>query len=239
MKGCGDGRNYLCNQSIQVQETGGDNAEVLLADVIDCLIINLITICISLRNYTTEENTYHEQTHSKNEDSLRTGPLAFTITSLTVHSTSPHKTFSVSCSFTCSYSLTSPVPPAPSQAPSAPQSSPSATPIPSSSLPPLSHPPRQSCNSLIPRAVTGKSLTTACNFLINGDSGVPFVTINNSCLAELSSAEIGNPGCTAFRNSFSCCAMLLIILFPKLLLAWSPAALGTEITVMWASSSRA
>ena len=89
MKGCGDGRNYLCNQSIQVQETGGDNAEVLLADVIDCLIINLITICISLRNYTTEENTYHEQTHSKNEDSLRTGALAFTITSLAAPSTSP------------------------------------------------------------------------------------------------------------------------------------------------------
>jgi len=76
MKGRGDGRNYLCNQSIQVRETGGDNAEVLLADVIDRLVINLITICISVCNHTTEENAHHERTDSK--DSLRTGALTFT-----------------------------------------------------------------------------------------------------------------------------------------------------------------
>jgi hypothetical protein len=67
------------------------------------------------------------------------------------------------------------------------------------------------------------------------------VDTNKGCLAELNKAEIGLPGCTAFWNSFSCWAMLEVILFfnllvPKLLLAPDIAvvfcgALGTEMAV--------
>jgi hypothetical protein len=36
--------------------------------------------------------------------------------------------------------------------------------------------------------------------------------MSKGCLAELRSAEIGEPGCTAFWNSFSCWAMLVVML---------------------------
>lgn len=42
---------------------------------------------------------------------------------------------------------------------------------------------------------------------------MPFVEeIKRGCLAELNNAEIGLPGCTAFWNSFSCWAMLVVML---------------------------
>ena len=40
-KGGGDGGDDLCNETVEVGEAGGYNAQLLLADVIDCLVIDL------------------------------------------------------------------------------------------------------------------------------------------------------------------------------------------------------
>jgi hypothetical protein len=64
-----------------------------------------------------------------------------------------------------------------------------------------------------------------------GPSGIP---MSKGCLAELSSAEMGEPGWTAFWNSFSCCAMLVVML----LLAVMPPDVDDGTVAIGYSSSR-
>ena len=94
----------------------------------------------------------------------------------------------------------------------------------------------------------------ACNFLMRVSLPPPggaalALAIINGCRAELNKALIGDPGCTARWNSFSCCAMLVVMFFVEdnidavlwLLLGGGSldGGLGTAIDVTWSSSRRA